>query len=166
MQAKFHTSAGDFIVELFEDKVPKTVANFAGLANGTKEWVDPKTREKTTRPFYDGLIFHRVISGFMIQGGCPLGRGTGGPGYRFDDEFHPELRHDKAGMLSMANSGPNSNGSQFFITVVPTPHLDKRHSVFGQVVEGLDVVMDISRTATDASDRPKTDVTILTLRCE
>src|SRR5690349_16133949 len=115
--ATFDTSEGTFKVKLFDDKAPNTVANFVGLAEGTKEWTDPKTGQKVKRPFYDGLIFHRVIDGFMIQGGCPMGNGMGGPGYKFADEFGPGLRHDREGLLSMANSGPNTNGSQFFITL-------------------------------------------------
>jgi peptidyl-prolyl cis-trans isomerase A (cyclophilin A) len=158
--ATFDTSEGTFKVKLYDDKAPNTVANFVGLAEGTKEWTDPKTNQKVTRPFYDGLIFHRVIDGFMIQGGCPMGNGMGGPGYKFADEFHPGARHDRAGILSMANSGPNTNGSQFFITLGPTPHLDNRHSVFGEVVDGLDVVKKIGRVQTGAQDRPVTDVVI------
>ena len=164
--ATFDTSNGRFVVELFADKVPRTVENFVGLAEGTKEWTDPRTRQKTKRPFYDGLVFHRIIEGFMIQGGCPMGTGMGGPGYRFPDEFHPSLKHDRAGVLSMANAGPDTNGSQFFITAGPTPHLDRRHSVFGRVVEGLDVVMAISRVPTDASDRPRQPVVVKTVTIE
>ncbi|HUL74450.1 MAG TPA: peptidylprolyl isomerase [Vicinamibacterales bacterium] len=156
--ALFETSLGNFTVELFDAKAPKTVANFVGLAEGTKEWKHPKTGEKKKAPYYDGLIFHRVIKGFVIQGGDPLGQGSGGPGYQFEDEFHPDLRHDRAGVLSMANAGPNTNGSQFFITLGPTPHLDRRHSVFGAVVKGLDVVEKIGATATGAQDRPVTPV--------
>src|SRR5690606_32085657 len=130
MFAVFDTNKGKFKIKLFHDRVPKTVENFVGLAEGTKEFKDPKTNRKVKRNFYDGLVFHRVIDGFMIQGGCPLGTGTGGPGYQFADEFHSTLKHDKPGILSMANAGPNTNGSQFFITVAPTPHLDNRHSVF------------------------------------
>ena len=158
--AHFETTLGNFTVELFEDKTPKTVANFTGLAEGSKEWTHPKTRAKHTTPYYDGIVFHRVINGFMIQGGDPLGQGTGGPGFNFADEFHPKARHDKAGILSMANSGPNTNGSQFFITLGPTPHLDNRHSVFGEVVEGLDIVKKIGGVATGAQDRPRTPVVI------
>src|SRR5678809_683096 len=154
------SSEGDFKIRLFEQEAPNTVANFVGLAEGTKEWRDPKTGERKKAPFYNGIIFHRVINGFMIQGGDPLGQGTGGPGYNFADEFHPKRRHSKAGILSMANSGPNTNGSQFFITLGPTPHLDNRHSVFGEVTEGMDVVRKIGNTRTGAQDRPITDVVI------
>ena len=152
--AHFDTSEGTFTVRLFEKEVPKTVANFVGLAEGSKEWQDPATGERKKAPFYDGVIFHRIIDGFMIQGGDRLGQGTGGPGYKFADEFHPSLRHTKAGMLSMANAGPNTNGSQFFITLGPTPHLDNRHSVFGEVVTGLDVVKKIGAVKTGRQDRP------------
>jgi peptidyl-prolyl cis-trans isomerase A (cyclophilin A) len=156
--AHFKTTLGDFTVELFDDKAPKTVANFVNLADGSKEWKHPKTGESHKKPFYDGLVFHRIIEGFMIQGGDPMGQGFGGPGYQFEDEFHPDLRHDRAGILSMANAGPNSNGSQFFITLAPTPHLDRKHSVFGRVVDGLDVVEKIGRVQTDRNDRPVTPV--------
>lgn len=158
MIAHFQTNFGDFKIQLFPDKTPNTVENFVGLAEGTREFEDPQTGEMVSRPFYDGLIFHRVIDGFMIQGGCPLGQGYGGPGYRFQDEFHPELRHSKPGMLSMANAGPNTNGSQFFITLAPTPHLDNAHTVFGEVIEGMDVIEKIGSTATDGSDRPVEDI--------
>jgi peptidyl-prolyl cis-trans isomerase A (cyclophilin A) len=158
LYAKFETTLGNFTVELFEEKVPVTVGIFSGLAEGTKEWKHPKTGETHTKPYYDGIIFHRIIEGFMIQGGDPLGEGRGGPGFQFKDEFHPDLRHDQAGILSMANAGPNTNGSQFFITLAATPHLDRRHTVFGKVVEGLDVIHAIGRTATDGQDRPKTPV--------
>src|SRR5246127_4172898 len=140
LYAHFTTSEGDFTVRLFEAETPNTVANFTGLAEGKKEWTDPRTGKKTNTPYYNGTIFHRVIDGFMIQGGDPLGQGTGGPGYTFADEFHPGLRHDKAGILSMANRGPNTNGGQFFITLAPTPWLDDKHSVFGEIIEGMDVV--------------------------
>ena len=152
--AVFETTEGSFTVRLFEKEVPKTVANFVGLAEGTKEWRDPSSGEKKTAPYYDGIIFHRVIAGFMIQGGDRLGTGTGGPGYNFGDEFHPSLRHSRPGILSMANAGPNTNGSQFFITLGPTPHLDNRHSVFGEVVEGLDVVKKIGNVPVGRQDRP------------
>ena len=158
--AHFDTSEGTFKVRLFDKEAPNTVGNFVGLAEGTKEWTDPASGKKQKTPLYDGIIFHRVIDGFMIQGGDPLGQGTGGPGYKFADEFHPSLRHSKAGILSMANSGPNTNGSQFFITLGPTPHLDNRHSVFGEVVEGMDVVTRIGSTRTGPRDRPVTDVVI------
>lgn len=154
------TNMGVIVIRLFDDKAPKTVENFVGLATGTKEWTDPRTGQKVKRPLYNGTIFHRVIPGFMIQGGDPLGRGTGGPGYRFADEFHPELRHGKAGILSMANAGPNTNGSQFFITLGPTPHLDNRHSVFGEVVQGQEVVVAIGNSPRGASDRPVKDVVL------
>lgn len=154
------TSMGDIVIELFEDKAPKTVANFIGLASGTKEWTDPKSDEKVKRPLYNGTIFHRVIPGFMIQGGDPLGNGTGGPGFRFEDEFHPDLRHTKGGILSMANAGPNTNGSQFFITLAPTLHLDNRHSVFGALVKGEEVVIAIGNVARNRNDRPVKDVVL------
>jgi len=160
MFAIFDTTMGTFKIQLFNDKAPKTVENFVDLVEGTKEWSDPKTGQKVKKPFYNGLNFHRVIPRFMIQGGCPLGTGTGGPGYRFADEFHPELKHSKPGILSMANAGPNTNGSQFFITVAPTPHLDGRHTVFGEVVEGMDHVMSISNAKTGAQDKPIVPVII------
>lgn len=160
MIATFDTNRGTFKVTLFNDKAPKTVENFVGLATGTKEWTDPKSGEKVKRPFYDGLVFHRVIKDFMIQGGCPLGTGTGGPGYKFADEFHPELKHSKPGFLSMANAGPNTNGSQFFITTVPTPWLDNRHAIFGEVTEGYDIVDAIGKTKTGPMDRPAEPIVI------
>jgi peptidyl-prolyl cis-trans isomerase A (cyclophilin A) len=160
VHAEFATTEGSFTVRLFDQEAPNTVANFVGLAEGTKEWTDPGTHQKVKKPFYDGIIFHRVIDGFMIQGGDPLGQGIGGPGYKFADEFHPSLRHSKAGILSMANAGPNTNGSQFFITLGPTPHLDNRHSVFGEVTEGMDVVRRIGSTPTGRQDRPVKDVVI------
>jgi peptidyl-prolyl cis-trans isomerase A (cyclophilin A) len=158
--ATLKTSMGDIVIQLFDDKAPKTVANFVGLASGTKEWLDPKTGEKVKRPLYNGTIFHRVIPGFMIQGGDPLGNGRGGPGYTFEDEFHPDLRHSKAGILSMANAGPNTNGSQFFITHQATPNLDGRHSVFGEVVKGQEVVVAIGNVSRDLRDRPIKDVVL------
>jgi|SRR6478672_9501951 len=157
--AHFDTSMGKFTAELYADKTPKTVANFVGLAEGSKDWTHPGTKEKKKGvPYYDGIIFHRVIEGFMIQGGDPLGKGFGGPGYNFEDEFHPSLRHDALGILSMANAGPNTNGSQFFITLGPTPHLDRRHSVFGKVIDGLDVVKAIGAAKTDGQDKPLTPI--------
>src|SRR5258706_12472416 len=160
LYATLKTSMGDIVVQLSEDKAPKTVANFVGLASGTKEWSDPKSGEKVKKPLYNGTIFHRVIPGFMIQGGDPLGSGMGGPGYRFEDEFHPDLRHTKGGILSMANSGPNTNGSQFFITLAPTLHLDNKHSVFGEVVKGQEVLLAIGNSPRDARDRPIKDVVL------
>ena len=153
------TKLGEFKVKLHPSLTPETVSNFAGLASGTKEFTEkdpskPNALKKVKRPFYDGLVFHRVIDGFMIQGGDPLGNGTGGPGYKFNDEFHPSLRHTKAGILSMANAGKNTNGSQFFITLGPTPHLDNRHTVFGEVIEGMDIVKKIGKMPTDRNDRP------------
>jgi peptidyl-prolyl cis-trans isomerase A (cyclophilin A) len=164
--AHFETTLGNFTVELFDSKTPKTVANFVGLAEGSQEWKHPKTGERHKKPYYDGIIFHRVIKGFVIQGGDPLGQGYGGPGYQFEDEFHPDLRHDRAGILSMANAGPNTNGSQFFITLGPTPHLDRRHSVFGAVVKGLDVVEKIGAVAVDRNDRPLTPVAMTKVTIE
>jgi len=165
--AVFTTSEGTFKIKLFDQEVPNTVANFVGLAEGTKEFTDPKTGQKTKRPFYDGLVFHRVIEGFMLQGGCPLGTGTGGPGYKFADEFSPKLRHTKPGILSMANAGPNTNGSQFFVTLAATPWLDNKHSVFGEVVEGMDVVNKIGAAATSKpGDRPLKPITINSVKIE
>jgi peptidyl-prolyl cis-trans isomerase A (cyclophilin A) len=159
--AVFTTSEGNFTVKLFEKEAPKTVANFIGLAEGTKEWTDPKTNEKVKKPYYNGLTFHRVIAGFMIQGGDPLGNGTGGPGYKFADEFNPSLRHTKAGILSMANAGPNTNGGQFFITLGPTPHLDNHHTIFGEVTQGMDVVEKIGGTkTTKPGDKPVKPITM------
>ncbi|MFP5518309.1 MAG: peptidylprolyl isomerase [Bdellovibrionia bacterium] len=160
MIAVFETNKGTFKIKLYNDKAPKTVENFVGLATGTKEWTDPKTGKASKKPFYDGLSFHRVIPNFMIQGGCPLGTGTGGPGYKFEDEFHPELKHNKPGLLSMANAGPNTNGSQFFVTVAATPWLDNRHTVFGEVIEGMDVVYDISKARTGSMDKPVEPIVI------
>ena len=164
--AIFETSQGNIVIRLLEKEAPNTVANFVGLAEGTKEFTNERTGAKEKRPFYDGLVFHRVIPQFMIQGGCPHGSGMGGPGYKFADEFHPSLNHSKAGFLSMANSGPNTNGSQFFITVAATPWLDNRHTIFGEIVEGQDVANKISNVPRDSSDRPRTPVTIQKLRIE
>lgn len=166
MFAIFDTNHGKFKAELFNEKAPNTVANFVGLAEGTKEFTDPKTGEPTTRPYFDGLHFHRIIPDFMIQGGCPLGTGTGGPGYQFKDEFHPDLKHSVPGVLSMANAGPDSNGSQFFVTVAATPWLDNRHSVFGKVVEGMDVVDSISLQPKDGRDKPLEAVVINSVTIE
>jgi peptidyl-prolyl cis-trans isomerase A (cyclophilin A) len=154
------TTQGSFTVRLFDKEAPQTVANFVDLAEGKKRWTDPASGAGVERPFYDGLIFHRIIDGFMIQGGDPKGDGTGGPGYEFADEFHASLRHDKPGILSMANAGPNTNGSQFFITLAPTPHLDNRHAVFGEVISGLDVIKQIGAAPTDRRDRPLKDIAI------
>jgi peptidyl-prolyl cis-trans isomerase A (cyclophilin A) len=158
LYAKFDTSIGEFVCILYSDETPKTVANFVGLADGSKEFVDQKTGAKTKRAFYDGIIFHRVIPNFMIQGGDPTGTGMGGPGYKFEDEFHKNLKFDKPGRLAMANSGPNTNGSQFFITTAATPWLDGNHSIFGQVVEGQNIVEKISTVERDGMDRPLKEV--------
>ncbi|MDX9719104.1 MAG: peptidylprolyl isomerase [Myxococcota bacterium] len=163
LRVTLETSMGDITAQLYEQLVPNTVKNFVGLATGQLEYTDPRSGQKVVGPFYDGLIFHRVIPQFMIQGGCPLGRGTGGPGYKFADEFHPKLKHSTPGIFSMANSGPNTNGSQFFITEVPTPHLDGRHSVFGKVIQGLDLISKIARVAA-TRDKPNTDVVIRHVR--
>jgi cyclophilin family peptidyl-prolyl cis-trans isomerase len=154
--AVFDTTEGRFKIELFDDKAPKTVKNFTDLAEGLK----------TGKPFYNGIIFHRVIPDFMIQGGCPQGTGRGDAGYKFADEFHPSLKHSKPGLLSMANAGPNTNGSQFFVTVAATPWLDNRHTIFGEVIEGYDVVEKISKVPRDSSDRPKKEVRINTVTIE
>ena len=143
LTATLHTNQGDIKLNLFPNHAPKTVRNFVGLADGTQEWKDPKTNSAGSGPLYDGVIFHRVINDFMVQGGDPTGTGRGGPGYKFKDEFHPSLKHDKRGILSMANAGPNTNGSQFFITHVPTPWLDGKHAVFGQIIDGTGVLMSI-----------------------
>lgn len=156
LSAVFKTTLGEFEIELFHKECPETVWNFVNLAEG---------KQKTSKegPFYNGLVFHRVIRGFMIQGGCPEGSGRGGPGYRFEDEFNRDLRHTSEGTLSMANAGPGTNGSQFFITLGATPHLDGRHTVFGKVTRGMDIVKKIGDTPTGAMDRPKADVVIESL---
>jgi peptidyl-prolyl cis-trans isomerase A (cyclophilin A) len=165
--AHFTTSEGNFTARLFDAETPNTVANFTELADGSKEWTDPRSGRKVKQPYFDGTVFHRVIDGFMIQGGDPLGQGTGGPGYTFGDEFHPKLRHSKAGILSMANRGPNTNGGQFFITLAATPWLDSKHSVFGEIVEGMDVIKKIGGTATSKpGDRPVKPITIESVRIE
>jgi peptidyl-prolyl cis-trans isomerase A (cyclophilin A) len=160
--ATLHTNHGDIAINLFPDQAPKTVANFVGLADGTKEYRDPETGAAKTGRFYDGLVFHRVIDGFMIQGGDPLGTGTGGPGYTFADEFHPDLVFNKPYLLAMANAGPGTNGSQFFITVGPTPHLNRRHTIFGEVADqaSRDVVDKIASVKTARGDRPAEPVVI------
>jgi peptidyl-prolyl cis-trans isomerase A (cyclophilin A) len=161
LTATLHTNRGDIEVRLFEDRVPNTVENFVGLATGEKSWEDPETGETVEgEPLYDDILFHRIIEDFMIQTGDPTGTGRGGPGYTFDDEFHDDLGHDGPGVLSMANRGPNTNGSQFFITLDAQSHLDGRHAVFGEVVEGMDVVEDIGAVDTDANDKPKEDVVL------
>ncbi len=149
--AKFETTKGNFTIELAEDKAPITTKNFIDLVN---------------KKFYDGLIFHRVIDGFMIQGGDPNGNGRGGPGYKIPDEFHPDLKHNASGIISMANAGPNTGGSQFFITLAPTPHLDQKHAVFGKVIAGLDVVQAIGKVKTGAMDKPVEDVVIQKITIE
>jgi peptidyl-prolyl cis-trans isomerase A (cyclophilin A) len=166
--ATLHTSAGDIKVQLYGNHAPKTVKNFVELSQGEREWTHPATREKTTDRLYDGTVFHRVIAGFMIQGGDPLGRGTKGPGYRFADEFHPELSFDRPYLLAMANSGPSTNGSQFFITVAPTRHLTGKHTIFGEVADADSraVVDAIATAATGPGDRPAQDVTINSVTVE
>jgi peptidyl-prolyl cis-trans isomerase A (cyclophilin A) len=161
-KATLHTNHGDITLQLFGDQAPMTVANFVGLASGTKEYTDPKTGVRTNGKFYDGLSFHRVIDGFMIQGGCPLGTGTGGPGYKFGDEFHPDLVFNKPYLLAMANAGPGTNGSQFFITVGPQPHLNRKHTIFGEVADqsSRDVVDEIAQVPTGRADRPVKPVII------
>jgi peptidyl-prolyl cis-trans isomerase A (cyclophilin A) len=162
LYATLKTNQGDIELKLFPDHAPKTVANFTELAEGKREWTHPGTGAVTTDRLYDGTVFHRVISGFMIQGGDPLGTGTGGPGYKFGDEFHPELAFDRPYLLAMANAGPGTNGSQFFITVGPTPHLNRRHTIFGEVADaaGRAVVDRIASTPTGSMDRPTDEVVI------
>jgi peptidyl-prolyl cis-trans isomerase A (cyclophilin A) len=158
--AKLRTNRGTVTIRLFPNQAPKTVRNFVDLAEGTREWTDPRTGKPSDARLYDGTIFHRVIPNFMIQGGDPLGTGTGGPGYKFADEFHPDLSFNRPYLLAMANAGPGTNGSQFFITTVPTPHLNGRHTIFGEVIAGSDVVDQISKVATGRNDRPVDDVII------
>jgi len=166
LTATLRTSQGPIVIRLLPDHAPKTVRNFVDLAQGGREWTDPRTGSVTTGRLYDGTIFHRVIPNFMIQGGDPLGTGTGGPGYKFADEFHPELQFDRPYLLAMANAGPGTNGSQFFITTVPTPHLNRRHTIFGEVIQGQEVVDQISHTATDGRDRPVKDVVLESVEIE
>ena len=167
LYAHFTTSEGNFTARLFDAETPNTVANFTGLADGSKEWTDPRSGQRVKQPYYNGTVFHRVIADFMIQGGDPLGQGTGGPGYNFGDEFRPTLRHSKAGILSMANRGPNTNGGQFFITLVPTPWLDDKHSIFGEIVEGMDVVKKIGSTPTSKpGDKPLKPITVQSVTIE
>lgn len=168
-RATIHTNKGDIVVNLFADHAPKTVANFVGLADGSKDWTDPATHEKKSgTPLYDNTIFHRVINGFMIQGGDPLGQGFGGPGYQFGDEFHPELAFDRPYLLAMANAGPGTNGSQFFITVGRTPHLNRKHTIFGEVADADSraVVDSIATTKVGRNDKPVDDVVISSIDVE
>ncbi|PSL05159.1 peptidyl-prolyl cis-trans isomerase A (cyclophilin A) [Haloactinopolyspora alba] len=162
LHATLHTNHGDITVQLFPHHAPKTVRNFVELAQGEREWVHPQTGEKSTDRLYDGTIFHRIIPGFMIQGGDPQGDGRGGPGYEFGDEFHPELVFDRPYLLGMANAGPGTNGSQFFITVGPQPHLNRKHTIFGEVADaaGRQVVDTIAQVPTGAQDRPVDPVVI------
>jgi peptidyl-prolyl cis-trans isomerase A (cyclophilin A) len=166
LTATLRTSQGTVQVRLFPDHAPKTVRNFVDLAEGTREWTDPRTRRSAQGKLYDGTVFHRVIPRFMIQGGDPLGTGTGGPGYEFADEIHPDLQFDRPYLLAMANAGPGTNGSQFFITVVPTPHLNGRHTIFGEVISGSNVVDEISKVKTGRNDRPMQDVVLESVEIE
>jgi peptidyl-prolyl cis-trans isomerase A (cyclophilin A) len=160
LTATLRTNHGTIVIRLFPDHAPKTVRNFAELAQGARDWTDPRTRRPTRARLYDGTIFHRVIPNFMIQGGDPLGSGMGGPGYQFADEIHPDLAFGRPYLLAMANAGPGTNGSQFFITVAPTPHLNGRHTIFGEVIEGRSVVDEISQVKTGRGDRPVEDVVL------
>ncbi len=168
LYATLRTNRGDIALKLFENHAPKTVRNFVELAEGSRQWTDPRTGDKTTAPLYNGTVFHRVISGFMIQGGDPLGTGTGGPGYQFADEFHPELQFDRPYLLAMANAGPGTNGSQFFVTVSATPHLNRKHTIFGEVADAAsrEVVDGISNVATGPRDRPREDVILASVTVE
>jgi peptidyl-prolyl cis-trans isomerase A (cyclophilin A) len=160
-QARFVTSKGTFTIRLMPEHAPKTVENFAGLAAGSSEWTDPRTRQRSSEPLYSGTVFHRVIPGFMIQAGDPLGTGIGGPGYTFEDECPPGgPSFDRPGILAMANSGPNTNGSQFFVTVAPTQWLTGKHTIFGEVTDGMDVVKAISQVDRDGRDRPRQNVVL------
>jgi len=166
LTATLRTNQGQVVIRLLPDHAPKTVRNFVELAEGSRQWTDPRTGRTTTDKLYDGTVFHRVIPDFMIQGGDPLGSGRGGPGYKFADEIHPDLAFDRPYLLAMANAGPGTNGSQFFITVVPTPWLNGKHTIFGEVIEGADVVDLISRVKTASQDRPVEDVTIESVTVE
>ena len=166
LTATLHTNQGPVVIRLFPDHAPKTVRNFVELAEGGKQWTDPSTGQATTSKLYDGTIFHRVIPDFMIQGGDPLGSGRGGPGYKFADEIHPDLRFDRPYLLAMANAGPGTNGSQFFITVSATPWLNGKHTIFGEVIEGADVVDLISRVKTGSQDRPAEDMIVESVTVE
>jgi peptidyl-prolyl cis-trans isomerase A (cyclophilin A) len=166
LTATLRTNSGPVVIRLFPDHAPKTVRNFVELAEGGKQWTDPRTGRATTDKLYDGTVFHRVIPNFMIQGGDPLGSGRGGPGYEFADEIHPDLGFDRPYLLAMANAGPGTNGSQFFITVGPTPWLNGKHTIFGEVIEGSDVVDLISQVKTGSQDRPAEDVVIESVTVE
>ncbi len=168
LRATLHTNHGDIVLNLLPNHAPKTVANFVELAEGTREWIHPQTGERSTAKLYDGTTFHRVIQGFMIQGGDPQGDGRGGPGYTFADEFHPELAFNKPYLLAMANAGPGTNGSQFFITLGPQPHLNRRHTIFGEVADAASrqVVDSIAAVRTGALDRPVEPVVIDTVTVE
>ena len=160
LTATLRTNRGTVVVKLFPDQAPKTVRNFVELAEGGREWTDPTTRQTGTTKLYDGTIFHRVIPDFMVQGGDPLGTGTGGPGYKFGDEIHPDLSFNRPYLLAMANAGPGTNGSQFFITTTPTPWLTGKHTIFGEVISGSEIVDAISKVQTGRNDRPVDDVVL------
>jgi peptidyl-prolyl cis-trans isomerase A (cyclophilin A) len=168
LQAILHTNKGDIRINLFPDHAPKTVANFTGLADGSKEWTDPRSGSKSTEPLYNGTVFHRIIDNFMIQGGDPLGTGTGGPGYQFGDEFHPDLQFDRPYLLAMANAGPGTNGSQFFVTTAATAWLNRKHTIFGEVAdeESRKVVDAIGTAKTGQRDRPAEDIVISSIEIE
>lgn len=166
--ATLNTSLGKIVIQLYPEQAPETVDNFVGLSEGTRTWTDPRTGEKSTAPLYSGIIFHRIIPDFMIQGGDPLGTGTGGPGYEFKDEFHPDLKFNKPYLLAMANAGAGTNGSQFFITtnVAATAHLTGKHTIFGKVIEGTNVVDAISAVPTGRNNRPVDDVVLESVTIE